>query len=116
MEPLREDGLPVSPDVPVLPPDPAPDERLVDRAPGWALLLLLGVVVAVPVLAFTVSAEAAAWFTAGALTLVAVLRVLTPAAGLFAGRTRLSDVVVLLLLAAGVSALAPWAATLDIVL
>lgn len=114
MEPQRVDD-PVSPDVPVAPPDPARDERLVPRAPGWALALLGGFVVAVPVLALLVSAEAAAWLTAAVVTLVAVLRVVTPAGGLFAGRTRMADVVILLLLAAALSALAPWAATLDIV-
>ena len=80
---------------------------VLEKRTGWR-------VVAVPGLAFLVSAEAAAWVLAGALVVVALLRLVTPAGGLFVARTRLTDVVLLLLLAAALSALAPWAATVDV--
>ena len=108
------DDVPASPDVPVVPPDTPPTGPLVATAPGWALALLCAWLVAVPALAFLVSAEAATWAAAAGLALVAALRVMTPAGGLFVARTRMADVFVLLILAAALSALAPWALTADI--
>ena len=112
--PPPADDTPASPEVPIAPADPGPDRRPVPRAPGWASAFLGGLVMVVPGLAFLVSAEAAAWVLAGALVVVALLRLVTPAGGLFVARTRLTDVVLLLLLAAALSALVPWAATVDV--
>lgn len=111
--PPPPDDTPASPEVPVAR-ELEPDDRPVPAAPAWAVVLLCGLVVLVPALAVLVSAEAATWVLAGSVTLVALLRVLTPAGGLFVARTRMADVILLLLLAATLSALAPWAATVDV--